>query len=119
MVDGTPTHKWTLNVGGEEHTGSMEYLKNVLSLTDDAGGLVNSADIETIFEQQSKIITGVDEKGNLTLKATDPSLVATQTFIDLNKAMTLTASRQAVADQDYKTDMSIHRDAYAYDKKNS
>ena len=112
LVDGTPTHQWTLNIGGEEHTGSMEYLKNVLSLTDDAGGLVNSADIETIFEQQSKIITGVDEKGNLTLKATDPSLVATQTFIDLNKAMTLTATRQTVADQDYSTALSIHRDAY-------
>mgnify|MGYP003650550854 FL=1 len=112
LVDGAPTHQWTLNIGGEEHTGSMEYLKNVLSLTDDAGGLVNSADIETIFEQQSKIITGVDEKGNLTLKATDPSLVATQTFIDLNKAMTLTATRQTVADQDYSTALSIHRDAY-------
>ena len=112
LVDGTPTHQWTLNIGGEEHTGSMEYLKNVLSLTDDAGGLVNSADIETIFEQQSKIITGVDEKGQLTLKASDPSLVATQTFIDLNKAMTLTATRQTVADQDYSTALSIHRDAY-------
>ena len=117
LVDGTPSHQWTLNVGGEEHTGSMEYLKNVLSLTDDTGGLVNSADIETIFEQQSKIITGVDENGQLTLKATDPSLVATQTFMDLNKAMALTASRQAVADQDYKTDMSIHRDAYEMTRK--
>ena len=117
LVDGTPTHQWTLNVGGEEHTGSMEYLKNVLSLTDDAGGLVNSADIETIFEQQSKIITGVDENGQLTLKATDPSLVATQTFTDLNKAMALTASRQIVADQDYKTDMSIHRAAYEKTRK--
>ena len=119
LVDGRPSHQWTLNIGGQDVTGTVETLRNALNAEDDNGNLINTADIENIFKEKMEIITGVDETGQLILKATDPELVTTQVFQQLSKSMRETESRQTVADQDFSTALSIHRDAYALTRANA
>ena len=113
-IDGASSHVWTLNIGGKDITGNMDHLKNALTLTDDAGNLVNTLDIDAIHEIQSEIITGTHKKtGQRNILTTHPSLVSTKSYLDLVKNMEATKEHENTSNQKYK--FVLERYAKAYD----
>jgi len=113
-IDGASSHVWTLNIGGKDVTGNMKLLRNALTLTDDAGSLLNTLDIDNIHEIQSEIITGINKKtGQRNILTTNPALVNTKNYQDLVKNMEATNEHENTSNQKYK--FVLERYAKAYD----
>ena len=117
-IDGVSSHVWTLNIGGKDVTGNMELLRNALTLTDDAGSLVNTLDIDNIHEIQSKIITGTNkETGQRNILTTNPALVSTKNYKDLVKNMEATKEHENTSNQKYKYTLNQYAKAYDLTRK--
>ena len=96
----------------QDETGDIEYIKSVLTQTDANGNLVNQSAIDSLYTKLSTKV--LDTKG---LKATNPSLVKSQSYIDLfNNAQGLD-TKKVVLEQSLLAAYRIQKETYDSTKK--
>lgn len=69
---GKPTQKYTVKVGGENFTGSIDQIKNKLGEKNANGSYKYSTDIDVLYQQQSKILNDPKQMAKYPGKAKSP-----------------------------------------------
>lgn len=69
---GKPTQKYTVKVGGENFTGSIDQIKNKLGEKTENGSYKYATDIDVLYQQQSKILNDPKQMAKYPGKAKSP-----------------------------------------------
>jgi hypothetical protein len=77
-LSGNATQKYTIKVAGTNYTGSIDQIKKKLGTKDAQGGYLYWADIDALYQEQSKILNDPKQMGSKY-----PGLANSKTYNDL------------------------------------